>query len=277
MIKYGYAAALSGSIEGYTYIKNLSLTGVPSDYLDLYYMTMAFYNFNLGRYRLTVDYALEALNANSYLREDSNLLFRLGVSYYKLGDWRKGLLYLEMAVRKDAFGVYKDRANFYLALINLETKNYREAMANLRRLISEGKLFYNKFSQLLFSSLWYYDEFLEVYGEELGDYRSLLLQLGWLNVEDAYGELPALGLYYLSLRSGLLTEEEEEFLRVKNLTLREFVLEGDLFSPERFLARVSEESDSPSLQNQQGQLHEDLRRSGGDGASGKGSGILRGL
>jgi len=213
MIKYGYASALSGSIEGYRYLRELKK--VPSDYLDLYYMTMAFYNFNLGRYSTAVEYMVEALNTNSYLREDANLLFRLGVSYYKLGNWRKALLYLEMSLRNDAFGVYRERANFYLALINLETRNYREAFTNLRELTSEGRLFYSKLSQILFSSLWLYEEFLQVYGKSIGNYRDLLLQIGWLNVEDVFGELPALGIYYLSLRSGILNPEEEEFLRVK--------------------------------------------------------------
>ncbi len=238
MIKYGYASALSGSIEGYRYLRELK--EVPADYLDIYYMTMAFYNFNLGRYATAVDYMFEALNANSYLREDANLLFRLGVSYYKLGNWRKALLYLEMSLRNDAFGVYRERANFYLAFINLETKNYREAFANLRELTTEGRLFYSKLSQILFSSLWLYEEFLQVYGKSIGNYRDLLLQVGWLNVEDVFGELPALGIYYLSLRSGILNPEEEEFLRVKDLTLGEFVFEGDLFTLERFVPKVRE-------------------------------------
>ncbi len=240
MIKYGYASALSGSVEGFKYLRDLSVSGVPSDYLDLYYMTMAFYNFNLGRYGTAVEYMVEALNANSYLREDANLLFRLGVSYYKLGNWRKALLYLEMSLRNDAFGVYRERANFYLAYINLETRNYREALANLRELTDEGRLFYSKLSQILFSSLWYYDEFLKVYGKELGSYRDLLLQVGWLNVEDIYGELPALGIYYLSLRDRRLSSEEEEFLRVKKLTLGEFVFEGDLFSLSRYVLKARE-------------------------------------
>ncbi len=240
MIKYGYASALGGSIEGFGYLRELSEKGVPYDYLDLYYATMGFYNFNLGRYKRAVEYISQAINVNSYLREDAHILFRLGVSYYKLGEWRKALLYLELTLRNDPFEVYTDRSNFYLASINLETKNFREAFSNVRKLTENGKLFYSKLSQILFSSLWYYEDFLKVYGKKLGDYRNLLLQLGWLNVEDIYGELPALGIYYLSIKNRNLREEEKEFLRVKKLTLREFVFENDLFTAERFVLKNRE-------------------------------------
>ncbi len=240
MIKFGYASALGGSIEGFNYLRKLSKEGVPYDYLDLYYATMGFYNFNLGRYRRAVEYITQAMNVNSYLREDAHILFRLGVSYYKLGEWRKALLYLELTLRNDPFEVYTDRSNFYLANINLETKNFREAFSNIEKLTENGKLFYSKLSQILFSSLWYYEDFLKVYGEKLGNYRNLLLQLGWLNVEDVYGELPALGIYYLSIKSRDLKEEEKEFLRIKKLTLREFIFENDLFSTDRFVLKNRE-------------------------------------
>jgi tetratricopeptide (TPR) repeat protein len=240
MIKFGYAASLGGSIEGYNYLKKLDTAGVPKDYLDVYYMTMGFYNFNLGRYNLSVEYLSYAMNVNTYLREDPHLLFRMGVSYYKLGDWRKALLYLELTLKKDTLKTHEERANFYLASINLETKNYREAFANLKKLTEEDKLFYRKLPQIIFSSLWYYDEFLKVYGDKLGNYRDMLLQLGWLNVEDVYGELPALGIYYLSLKSKDLSEEEKEFLRIKKLSLREFVFENDLFTFDRYVTKARE-------------------------------------
>jgi len=235
MIKYGYASALSGSIEGYNYLSSLNVKGVPADYIDIYYMTMGIYNFNLGRYSLAVDYLTRAVNVNTYLREDAHLLFRLGVSYYKLGDWRKALLYLELSLRNDPFKVYEEKANFYLATINLETKNFREAYENLKKLIGNDRLFYSKLAQILFSSLWYYEGFLEVYEEKLGDYRRKLLELGWLNIEDVYGELPALGLYYLSLKERKIGDEEKEFLKIKKLTLREFVFENDLFTFGKFV------------------------------------------
>lgn len=240
MIKYGYASALSGNIEGYNYISSLNTKGVPADYLDLYYMTMGFYNFNLGRYSLAVEYLTRAMNVNTYLREDSHLLFRLGVSYHKLGDWRKALLYLELSLRNDPFKVYEEKGNFYLAIINLETKNFREAYENLKKLTENDRLFYSKLAQILFSSLWYYEGFLEVYGQRLGDYKSKLLDLGWLNVEDVYGELPALGLYYLSLKDKRIEADEREFLSIKKLTLREFVFENDLFTFGRFVKRLRE-------------------------------------
>jgi len=240
MIKYGYAASLDGSIEGYNYIKKLDTAGVPADYLDIYYMTLGFYNFNLGRYRLAVEYLAYAMNTNTYLREDPHLLFRMGVAHYKLGDWRKALLYLELSLRKDTLKFYQEKANFYLARINLETKNFREAFANIKKLTEEDRLFYNKLSQILFSSLWLYDEFLKVYGKKLGNYREKLLQLGWLNVEDVYGEIPALGIYYLSLKDRSLSEEEREFLSVKDLTLREFVFENELFTFGRYVEKARE-------------------------------------
>ncbi|WP_457600026.1 hypothetical protein [Hydrogenivirga sp.] len=238
MIKFGYAAALNGSIEGYNYLKKLDITGVPEDYLDIYYMTMGFYNFNLGKYRVVVEYLSYAMNLNTYLREDPHLLFRMGVSRYKLGDWQKALLYLELTLRKDTLKFYEEKANFYLATINLETKNFREAFANIKKLTEKDRLFYEKLSQILFSTLWYYDDFMKVYGKKLGNYRERLLQLGWLNVEDVYGEFPALGIYYLALKSKSLSEEEKEFLRVKKLTLREFVFENELFTFDRYVEKV---------------------------------------
>lgn len=238
MLKFGYASALEGGIEGFKYIRSLS--EIPSDYLDLYYMTMGFYNFNLGRYSQSVAMLLRAIEINSYLREDAHLLFRVGVSYFKIGDWRRALLYLELTPRNDPFKVYYDMVNFYLAHINLEMKNFREAFENVRRLTENDKLFYLKISQLLFSGLWYYEEFLDVYGDKLGNYRGKLLQIGWLNVENIYGELPALGIYYLALKDRNLSTEEKEFLRVKKITLREFVLQNDLFVFDRFVSKNRE-------------------------------------
>ncbi len=240
MIKYGYATSLSGSVEGFNYLKDLTAKGVPSDYLDLYYMTMGFFYFNLGRYRTAMDYLIRTLETNPYLRDDPHLLFRIGVSYYKLGDLRKAILYLELALRKDPFELYKERANFYLAFINLETKNFREAFRNLEEITSEDRIFYRKMPQILFSSLWYYDEFLKVYGEKIGDYRRKLVQIGWLNVESAYGDLPLIGIYYLALKTRTLTEEEAEFIRLKKPKLVDLLIGNDIFRIDPFLSKVRE-------------------------------------
>ncbi len=238
MIKFGYAASLNGEIEGYNYLVNLE--SVPLDYLDLYFMTMGFYNFNLGRYEETVDFLNKALNVNIYLREDVHLLFRMGASYYKLGDWRRAILYLELTRRKDIFRIYKERTHFYLAFINLETKNFREALENIEAVIENDNLFYSKLAQILFSSLWLYEEFLEVYKERFKNYRNLLLQIGWLNVEDVYGDLPLLGMYYYILKSKRILEEERDLIRVKNLKLTEFAIEYDLFSFEPYKEKLKE-------------------------------------
>ena len=238
MLKYGYAASLEGSVEGFKYLRDLSR--VPANYADLYHMTIGFYEFNLGRYERALESLTKALDLNPYLREDTHLLFRVGVSYLKVGDWRRALLYLKLAERRDPFKTYFHKVNFYLAFINLETNNFREAYQSVRKLIEEDGLFYLKLAQVLFSSLWYYEGFLEVYGEKLGDYRGKLLKLGWLNVEDIYGELPALGIYYLAIKSGKLSEEEKLFLKVKDLTLREFILGGDLFEFGKFIRKNRE-------------------------------------
>ena len=241
MIKYGYASALSGSIEGFTYLRELGREGVPEDYLDVYLMTMGFFYFNLGKYKRAIEYMTRTIELNPYLREDPHLLFRLGVSYYKEKDWRKAILYLELSVRNDPFETYKEKANFYLALINLETKNFREAFRNLQELTSEDRLFYRKLPQILFSSLWMYEEFLKVYGEKIGDYRSKLLQIGWLNVENPFGDFPLLGIYYFALKTKELRKEEAEFIRLKKPTLKEIVLENEIFSPNHYLTKLSEE------------------------------------
>ncbi len=238
LIKLGYATALSGSIENFNYIKALGKEGVPKDYLDIYYLTLGFYEFNLGRYRNAVEYITRAISISPYLREDPHVLFRLGISYNKLGDWRRALLHLELALQNDAFGVYEDRALFYLALINLETNNFKEAFAKAQKLFEGGRLFYRKLPQLLFSSFWFYEDFLKVYGKKLGDYRKKLLKIGWLNVENVYGELPAIGIYYLSIKSRSLSEEEKEFLKAKDLTLKEFVHENDIFTFDRYVKKV---------------------------------------
>ena len=234
LIKLGYATALSGSIENFNDIKSIGKDGIPKDYLDIYYLTLGFYEFNLGRYKNAVEYITRAITISPYLREDPHVLFRLGMSHNKLGDWRRALLHLELALQNDAFGVYEERALFYLALINLETKNFKEAFEKAQRLFAGDRLFYRKLPQLLFASFWFYEDFLKVYRKELGNYREKLLKLGWLNVENIYGELPAIGLYYLSIKSKSLSEEEKEFLRVKNLTLTDFVHENDIFTFERY-------------------------------------------
>ncbi len=238
MIKYGYAASLEGSIEGFGYLRGIAEKGVPLGYLDLYYMTIGFYYFNLGRYKVAEEYLVKAIDLNPYLREDPHLLFRLGVSYYKLGDWRKAILYLELALRADPFTLYRDRVNFYLAFINLETRNFRDAFRNVQEMLSDDRLFYRKLSQVLLSSLWYYDEFLEVYGDRIGNYREKLLQVGWLNVENVYGDLPLLGIYYLALKTGKLTDGERDFLKLKKPRLTELLLDNDIFSLEPFLKKV---------------------------------------
>ena len=240
MIKFGYASSLEGSIEGYNYLNKLNQQGVPRDYLDLYYMTMGFYNFNLGKHSLTVGYLSYAMNVNSHLRQDPHLLFRLGVSYYKLGDWRKALLYLELTARKDPLGVYKEKNNFYLATINLETRNFREAFTNVKTLTEGDKLFYNKLAQILYSSLWFYEEFLKVYGDKLGDYRANLIKLAWLNIEDSYGDFPTLGIYYFFLKERVLSEEEKELLSLKKLSLNSFLHESELFTFDKYVSRLNE-------------------------------------
>ena len=238
MIKYGYASSLEGGIEGYDYVSALNKEGVPADYLDLYYMTLGFYNFNLGKYKKAIDYMVLAVNVNNYLREDAHLLFRLGVSYYKTEDWRKSILYLELTLRNDPFSIYTDRTHYYLTLINLDTKNFRDAYAHLKKLLENDKLFYSKLSQILYSSLWLYEDFLKAYAGEFAGYRKILLDLGWLNVEDAFGELPALGLYYFSLKEKQLRPEEKEFLKVKRITLPDLVLEGEVVVFDPFVERV---------------------------------------
>ena len=238
LIKLGYATALSGSIENFNYIKELAKKGVPKDYLDFYYMTLAFYYFNIGKYKTTLELISRAININPYLRDDPHILFRLGMSYNKLGDWRRALLYLELALKNDAFGVYEERSLYHLALINLETNNFKEAYRKAQELFKNDRLFYRKLPQILFSTFWFYDEFLRVYGNEIGNYREKLLKVGWLNVENIYGDLPALGIYYLSMKERKLTEDEKKFLRVKKLRLTEFVHENELFTFSRFVKRL---------------------------------------
>ncbi len=240
LIKLGLASALDGTVENFNYVRRMAREGIPKDYLDIYYMTIAFYNFNIGRYKATLEYLGKAIGLNPYLREDPHVLFRLGVSYNKTGDWRRALLYLELAVKNDAFGVYKERGLFYLAMINLETKNYREAFLKAKKLFENDRLFYRKLPQILFSSFWYYEDFIKVYSKELGDYRKKLLQIGWLNVENVYGELPALGIYYLSLKERKLNPEEEKFLRTKKLNLKEFIHENDLFTFDTYIKKLRE-------------------------------------
>ncbi len=241
LIKLGYATALSGSIENFNYIKDLAKIGVPKDYLDFYYMTLAFYYFNIGKFKTTLELLSRAININPYLREDPHVLFRLGISYNKLGDWRRALLYLELALRNDAFGVYEERSLYYLALINLETNNFREAYLKAQELFKDDRLFYRKLPQILFSTFWYYDEFIKVYGKEIGNYREKLLKVGWLNVENIFGDLPALGIYYLSMKGRSLTEEERKFLKAKKLRLTEFVYENDIFTFDKYLNKLREE------------------------------------
>jgi len=241
LIKLGYATALSGSIENFNYIKDLAKKGVPRDYLDFYYMTLAFYYFNIGKYKTTLEFLSRAITLNPYLREDPHVLFRLGISHNKTGDWRRALLYLELALKNDAFGVYEERSLYYLALINLETNNFREAYLKAMELFKNDRLFYRKLPQMLFSVFWFYDEFLKVYEKEIGNYREKLLKIGWLNVENIYGDLSALGIYYLSMKERKITQEEKKFLKAKRLRLKEFVHENDIFTFTRYIERLRDE------------------------------------
>ncbi len=241
MIKFGYASSLQGSIEGYSYLKDLNLKTIPADYLDLYYTTMGFYNFNLGRYKLTIEYLSYAMNVNAYLREDPHLLFRIGVAYYKLGDWRRSLLYLELTIRRDVFRIYRERTSFYLAFLNLETKNFREAYLNIRELTNEDSLFYSKLAQIVYSSLWYYEDFLEVYADAFTNYEDNLIKLAWLNIEDVYGELPLLGVYYFSLKKREIPQDRKEIMRIKNLTLSDFIYENELFTFGKYTSKLKRE------------------------------------
>ena len=238
MIKYGYASSLEGGIEGYNYISGLSQKGVPADYLDMFYMTMGFYNFNLGRYPMAVEYMTIALNINTHLREDPHLLYRMGVSYYKMGDINKGLLYLELTKRRDPMKIYSERASYYLTLLNLETNNFKDAFLHYKEVVKDNALFYSKFAQVLHSQLWMYEDFLKVYEKAFKGYRKTLQDLAWLNIEDAFGELPTLGIYYFALKEKKLLEGEKDLMKLKKVKLREIVLENDLISFEKFINKV---------------------------------------
>lgn len=243
LIKLGYASALGGSAEGYTYLKKMIPQSVPKDYRDIYFLARGYYEFNFGRYREAIEFLSEAANLNEYVRKESHYLYRLGISYYKLGRWQKATLFLELTLRYDKFKDYNRKTNFYLTFLNLRTKNYKEALRSVKTLTGENQLFYSKLSQILYSSLWLYPDFLKTYQEEFKFYRDMLRQIAWLNVGNVYGDIPLLGIYSLALDTLSLSEDEKELIRTKNLKLTEFILEGDLFDFNAFLEYLNGQID----------------------------------
>ncbi len=244
LIKLGYAASLGGSAEGYTYLKNLQVETIPADYRDIFVLTRGYYEFNFGRYAEAVNFLTEAANLNEYVRKEAHYLYRLGISFYRLKQWQKAYLYLELTLRYDRFKDYAQKTGFYLTYLNLSMKNYKDALKHLKELTRDNQLFYSKLSQVLYSSLWMYPEFLKVYDEEFRFYRDVLLQLGWLNVGNVYGDIALLGIYSLALKSVSLSDDEKELIKTKNLKLSEFFLEGDLFNFSEFLGFLNEQVSS---------------------------------
>ncbi len=251
LIKLGYASSLGGSAEGYTYLKKFGLESIPPDYRDIYFLARGYYEFNFGRYERTIDFLTEAANLNEYVRKESHYLYRLGISYYKLGQWQKAMLFLELTLRYDKFGDYRKKTNFYLTYLNLHTQNYKDAFRNIKNLTEGNQLFYSKLSQVLYSSLWLYPDFLKVYEREFRFYRDILLQIAWLNIGNVYGDIALLGIYSMAIDTLSLSEDEKELIRTKNLKLSEFFLEGDLFNFDAYLSFVNKQLEGYDVYNLQ--------------------------
>jgi len=204
LAKFLYSDALEGGTNNFELLNSLQpgVDGVEDSFIST---IRGYYLYNIGNFREAISELNQARAKNKYLEDDPHFLYRLALSYYMTQDWRNSLFYFEILQRKDVSLRYKDKANYFLLLINLKNKNYAEAMEKLESLMKEN-FFSNIALRLALSQLWFYEDFLEKYN--LDWYKPLLVKLGWLDYNKYYGLPSALGVYYYSLKDKRITDKE---------------------------------------------------------------------
>jgi len=205
LVKFLYADALEGGTKNIELLENLraSEEGVDPSMLSL---IRGYYFYNQGRFKEALSELTQARAQNRSLEEDPHFLYRLALSYYMLQDWRNSLFYFELLRRRDIYRRYADKTNYFLLFINLDNKNYSEAMERLQELMKDRNPLMNLTLRLALSQLWFYEDFIDKY--KLSWYKPLLLKIAWIDYVKSYGLPSLLGVYYYSLKDKKLMDVE---------------------------------------------------------------------
>lgn len=197
LVKFLYADALEGGTKNIELLENLraSEEGVDPSMLPL---IRGYYFYNQGRFKEALSELTQARAQNRNLEEDPHFLYRLALSYYILQDWRNSLFYFELLRRRDIYSRYADKTNYFLLFINLDNKNYSEAMERLQELMKDRDPLTNLTLKLALSQLWFYEDLIDKY--KLSWYKPLLLKIAWVDYAKSYGLPSLLGVYYYSLK-----------------------------------------------------------------------------
>ncbi len=197
LVRFLYADALEGGTKNIELLGNLESSEKDTD-PSMLSLIRGYYLYNQGNFKDALSELMQARSQNRYLEEDPNFLYRLALSYYILGDWRNSLFYFELLRKKDIYRRYTDKTNYFLFFINLDNKNYSEAMERFRDFMQEGDPLTNLTLKLILSQLWFYEDFIDKY--KLGWYKPLLLKIAWIDYTKSYGIPSLLGIYYYSLK-----------------------------------------------------------------------------
>jgi tetratricopeptide (TPR) repeat protein len=205
LVKFLYADALEGCTKNIELLENLraSEEGVDPSMPPL---IRGYCFYNQGRFKETLSELTQARAQNRDLEEDPHFLYRLALSYYMLQDWRNSLFYFELLRRKDLYRRYANKTNYFLLFINLDNKNYSEAMERLQELMKDRDPLTDLTLRLALSQLWFYEDFIDKY--KLSWYKPLLLKIAWIDYAKSYGLPSLLGVYYYSLKDKKLMDVE---------------------------------------------------------------------
>jgi outer membrane protein assembly factor BamD (BamD/ComL family) len=203
LVKFLYADALEGGTKNIELLDSLGALeeGIDPSMLPL---IKGYYLYNQGRFKEALSELMQARAQNRNLEEDPHFLYRLALSYYILEDWRNGLFYFELLRRRDVYRRYADKTNYFLLFINLDNKNYSEAMERLQELMKDRDPLTNLTLKLALSQLWFYEDF--IYKYKLSWYKPLLLKIAWVDYAKSYGLPSLLGVYYYSLKDKKLMD-----------------------------------------------------------------------
>lgn len=205
LVKFLYADALEGGTKNIELLESLGILeeGVDQSVLSL---IRGYYFYNQGKFKEAIHELTQARAQNRSLEEDPHFLYRLALSYYILQDWRNSLFYFELLRRKDLYRRYADKSNYFLLFINLDNKNYPEAMERLQELMKDRDPLTDLTLRFALSQLWFYEDFINKY--KLSWYKPLLSKIAWIDYIKNYGLPSVLGVYYYSVKDKKLMDVE---------------------------------------------------------------------
>jgi outer membrane protein assembly factor BamD (BamD/ComL family) len=205
LVKFLYADALEGGTKNIELLESLGILeeGVDPSMPSL---IRGYYFYNQGRFKEALSELTQARAQNRSLEGDPHFLYRLALSYYILQDWRNSLFYFELLRRRDLYRRYAEKSSYFLLFINLDNKNYSEAMERLQELMKYRDPLTDLTLRLALSQLWFYEDFIDKY--KLSWYKPLLLKIAWIDYAKNYGLPSLLGVYYYSLKDKKLMDGE---------------------------------------------------------------------